>query len=532
MHEIIEAHPFIFERWRYYSTAVCQARADNLPIVLDSRPGKPVKERAVTALYNISSGQELGIYSSSMTEGLAGLLERVYYVAGEGGTWVRPPMPEVGFYKGSLRESVRGLYLYPVSNITVDEFVARYKGNKLACYQRARDEFNLYGFDERKHTFVGAFVKDERQSRGKAPRLIRPYTPVFNLIFGCYVYPLEKCLYSAIDDIYGGPTVTKGLNSSEVASAMRSKWDSFSDPVCLVTDMSRFDQHCSVDALNWVRDLCCQALRKGGADVRYFRRLWAMTVHSRGAVLCDDGLVKYKVDGTLNSGLSSTSLVGVTLVCLILRAYCMSVGVRHQLISAGDDTNIIIEKGDIGLMDGISAFCLRAGFTVKLDSLATEFESIDFCQSRPVFDGSVWVMVRNPRVVCTKDLLTSKVFRSERDLLAHTKAIGECGLSLAGGIPILDAFYRMLIRNSGGVVPCALERNGFYYLSKGMTRKNMSISDTARISFYRAFGINIWRQVAIEQYYDRVVLGHQLGREKSDFNPFHSDLSYAFEEEN
>lgn len=534
MQKIVEAHPLIFKRWSYVSAAIHQATSDGIDVKVIHRPGMPVRERSTCALVNITSGLELGVYESSVNEGLAGLLERVFYVADGAGGWKRPPVPEKGFWRLVMRKAVAGSYFYPVARLSVDEFLSRYKGAKLTTYTRARDELEIFGLSPKKHCFVGAFVKDERQKFGKAPRLIRPFSPVFNLAFGTFVYPLEKCVYGAIDKLYRGPTVTKGLNGSEVAQALRSKWDEFGDPVCIITDMERFDQHCSEDPMAWVEWLCCQSLYKTNCEMSEFRRLWKHTVHTRGMVLCDDGVVPYSVHGTLNSGLSSTSLCGVAIVCYLLRAYCVSVGLRHQLISAGDDTNIIIDRCDLAKMSGLPAFCLRAGFTVKIDGVVDVFERIDFCQSRPVWDGSQWVMCRNPSVVTTKDLLVSKLFRNSGDRRAYMGAIADCGISLTGGLPVMQSFYLMLKRNAMGAAPCALERNGFYYLSRNMSRIISEPSDESRISFYKAFGINIWRQLELERYYDHVVVsGEQLVSEIDCRSSLISrDLFHAFTEEN
>jgi len=523
----------MFKRWSYNSDAIHQARSDALNVRLVHRPGMPVRERFTSALLNITSGLELGVYESSVNEGLAALLERVYYVADGLGGWQFPPRPEEGFWRTVMRRVTRGSYFYPVSRLSVDEFLSRYKGAKLTTYLRARDELESFGFIPKKHCFVGAFVKDERQIFGKAPRLIRPFNPVFNLTFGTFVYPLEKCVYGAIDALYGGPTVTKGLNGSEVACALRSKWDSFGDPVCLITDMSRFDQHCSPEALDWVRWLCCKALYKTRCEVGEFNKLWRHTVNTRGMVLCDDGVVQYSVDGTLNSGLSSTSLCGVAIVCYLLRAYCDLVGARHQLISAGDDTNIIIERRDLPNFAGLASFCLRAGYTVKIDGVVDVFERIDFCQARPVWDGADWVMCRNPMVITTKDLLVARKFRNSIERRAYMGAIADCGLSLTGGLPIVQSFYTMLKRNARGAAPCTLERNGFYYLSRDMSRCVRSPSDESRISFYKAFGINIWRQLELERYYDSVIVSDVQLVSETDcrFSLISRDLFHAFAEE-
>jgi len=209
------------------------------------------------------------------------------------------------------------------------------------------------------------------------------------------------------------------------------------------------------------------------------------------------------------------------------------VGVRHQLISAGDDTNIIVERRDLGRFDGLSAFCLQAGYTVKIDGVVDVFERIDFCQSRPVWDGQEWVMCRNPAVVTTKDLLVTRRFRNSKEMRAYMGAIADCGLALTGGLPVMQSFYTMLKRNSRGIAPCALERNGFYYLSRDMSRRVREPTDESRISFYRAFGINIWRQVELERYYDSVVVSDTQLVSETDLRSslVSRDLYNAYSEE-
>ena len=528
MWQIIAAHPCVYERWEYSSTAVDQARSDNLPIQVRLRPGLPRGERVVTALLNISCGLELGIYKSTVQEGLAGLLERVFYVKNEETKgWMRPPSPQRGKLQAVFQGMVRDCKFTPVCEISVEEFLSRYKGQKLSIYQRAAEELKVHGFDRKRHTAVVAFVKDERQQRGKAPRLIRPYSVTFNLLFGCYIYPLEKAVYRSIDGLYRCPTVTKGLNSLEVASAMRRKWLVFFDPVCIITDCSRFDQHCSVEALREAKKFCKLFIKRGGGDLAEFDQLWEMTVKSSGVVACDDGSIKYRVDGTLNSGLSSTSLCGVLIVCSLLRHICSEAGVEHQLISAGDDTNIILEKRDLHkVLPLLKPMALDCGFTLKVDGVVDEFESIDFCQCRPVFDGEEWVMVRNPASSIPKDLLSSKRFRRDLERLAHMRAVADCGLALTGGLPVLQSFYCMFRRLAGDVPVAVLERNGFYHLSRNMTRGVRVVSDEARLSFYKAFGVDYHTQLALEGFFDHVIGDAKMsGGEIDERFSFHSDLT-------
>jgi len=198
----------------------------------------------------------------------------------------------------------------------------------------------------------------------------------------------------------------------------------------------------------------------------------------------------------------------------------------HQLISAGDDTNIILEKADLDrVLPLLKPLALQCGFTLKVDGVVDEFELIDFCQCRPVYDGCEWVMVRNPSTCIPKDLLSSKLFKTDLERLAHMRAIADCGIALCGGLPVLQSFYMMYRRLAGDVPKAVLERNGFYHLARNMQRGVSTVSDDARISFYKAFGICVDNQMALEGYFDRVsCCANKLGGEIRDYS-FHSDLT-------
>jgi hypothetical protein len=83
-------------------------------------------------------------------------------------------------------------------------------------------------------------------------------------------------------------------------------------------------------------------------------------------------------------------------------------------------------------------------------------------------------------------------------------AVGEGGVSLTGGIPILQSFYCCLERGSGGLRlrDDPTMETGWWYLSKGMNRKVSRVSSQARFSFHLAFGICPDLQIAVEEYYD------------------------------
>jgi hypothetical protein len=141
-------------------------------------------------------------------------------------------------------------------------------------------------------------------------------------------------------------------------------------------------------------------------------------------------------------------------------------------------------------------------------------EEVEFCQSRPVYVGGTYRMVRDPRVTLDKDLCVVKPVQHRKDWQFYRRAIGLCGLCLAGDMPILGCFYDMLVRGTStadcvkaqsnsrrrGVRELQLE-TGMQYLALDMKHKWSIPSPQTRASYYFAFGIPPDLQVAVEKIY-------------------------------
>ena len=109
------------------------------------------------------------------------------------------------------------------------------------------------------------------------------------------------------------------------------------------------------------------------------------------------------------------------------------------------------------------------------------------------------------------------VIRGWRALLGFTGCkgqageVGKCGLSLTGGLPVLDAFYSALIKASEGADTTRIRNDptfetGMSFMAKGMNRTGKAIEERTRFSFYLAFGIQPDQQILWEQYYKSIDL--------------------------
>jgi len=205
------------------------------------------------------------------------------------------------------------------------------------------------------------------------------------------------------------------------------------------------------------------------------------------------------------SGDMNTAMGNCIIMCGLIYTYARERKVPVQLVNNGDDCVVIISRRHLARFEhGLIDWFREMGFTMKVEDHVDVFEKIVFCQMQPVFDGSKYVMVRNPAVSIAKDAISIKPLDSKTMYEKWLGAVGEGGVSLTGGIPILQSFYLCLERGSHGrrLKDDPTMETGWWYLSRGMARKVSKVRDEARFSFYLAFDIPPDLQIAVEEYYD------------------------------
>jgi hypothetical protein len=117
-------------------------------------------------------------------------------------------------------------------------------------------------------------------------------------------------------------------------------------------------------------------------------------------------------------------------------------------------------------------------------------------------------MVRKVLRAISKDCLSMVPLDTAGGCLKQLTAVGECGLALTSGIPVLQAYYNMFVRSGRGLRGKFNPRNLAYGLSAGdgLVKNVVMVDDESRYSFWLAFGVEPDMQVALEEYYDSVVI--------------------------
>jgi len=476
-----------------------------------SRNGQTGKSRRFVVTTGATREHRLGVFNNNVSSVGRAFTER-YFFCKEGDEF-RPALTVDPRYlrTAGLRDfRDRVMAEMPhLPRLSSKECVATWSGQKRKLYEAA--ELSLVKDpvcvdDARLHSFV----KFEKQNLDKAPRIINPRSPRYNLELARYLKHAEKHFYVAINKAFGArtrATVIKGFDADVSASILRDKWDQFGDPVAIGIDASKFDMHVSVPALNYEHSFY-KRLFPGSGMLSWLLRL---QLRNHGRAFCDDGNVKFSMIGTRSSGDINTSLGNCIIMCALIYDYMQYIGVDFELANNGDDAVIICERKHLRLVEvGLANWFRRRGFAMVVEEPVFEFEELEFCQTHPVWVGQGWRMVRNWDAVITKDPMCLISVQNDKVLRKWYGAVGECGRILNAGVPVHMAFYQAYERIGTKADEKFIRhifKNTSMLQNMGKRLRSSVVTPEARASFYFAFGILPDYQQALESTMEQFMVG-------------------------
>lgn len=455
----------------------------------------------------------IGIHDRDVATLHRGVVERVFGVIRDGEYGPTPqPLVRVSTELGPFRSQV-ALCVGRACTGTREDFVNTYRGRKRTIYEAASASLNGKPV-ERQDASGKVFVKVEKTNftlkRDPAPRVIFPRDPRFNVEVGRRLKFIEHRVYSAIGKVFGGTTVCKGLNFTQRGELLWRRWRSHHRPVAVGLDMSRFDQHVSVQMLQYEHGLYNMIFR----DAELARLLqWQLT--NRGVGYCPDGKLRFVKRGTRGSGDMNTALGNCFIMCAMLWYIRTKRGLSFSLCNDGDDCAVIMPQSELhAFMMGIDGVFLSFGFQAKVDYITSCFERIEFCQCHPVFVDGHPRMVRNPRKALSSDICSTK-FQDLRSTSVYLGAMGVCGGVLSSGVPVYQDFYTSMRRcgdtgSSHRILSKDVELGNYGFTRAAIMESSdlcISLSPvvaSTRLSFWRAFGITPDEQAELEAHYRSV----------------------------
>lgn len=473
------------------------------------------KQRLITQIGRVAPPSQLAVHDNSVVNCNRALRERVYFVkSGDGFT--KPPIPRPDSVQ-SLEQFRKKLSrcVSRIPALSWELFPSRYKdARKRNIYKNA--DLSLHDTPLSIHdSYVKGFVKDEKLNlmikSDPVPRAILPLSPRLNIVEGSIISHREHAVFEGIDQVFGQRTVMKGLNAEEKGRVIAEKCGRFAKFAAFSIDMSRFDQHVSVlmnqFENNVLVDTCCTPQER-----RELAKILSWSIRSEGRMEGNDGKVNFSREGGRLSGCMHTSLGNIIIMCAMFWTFMQQFGnIKWDYINDGDDCVLFIESKDVHkVQPKIEGYFLGMGFTAVVEDVVYDIEKIDFCQSRPVWDGEGYLMCRNPHTALIKDTMCLKRIDNESNWGSWVRSVAESGISGFAGMPIFQSFYELYSRSSEGFKINKLHRvdGGLKLATKGMHRKAKPIDESTRYSFWLAWGVLPEAQIHTEEMFSTMHLSY------------------------
>jgi len=444
------------------------------------------------------------------------LKERLFYIPA-GDQWVPRPTHECGAVLSMLSRPMEALRKFARKTHPMDrlEYSLNYSGQKQVRYLKATESLNRTGI-LRKHGDLKFFMKFEAYNltakSNPSPRGINPPSDEYLVELGRYIKPIEKRIYKALRDLFGFTVVLKGYNNQTRGKIISEYWREFDNPAGLAADASKFEQSVSAECIEVEKLVYSQYYSDGVVE-----KLMGWQKQYKGKGSTTDGYLSFKIGGVRASGMPNTALGNCLLSCLMAHRLFQILAIsKYRFVCDGDDVHFIMEQRDVDrFRDYAKSYYHDLGFRMKMEKTVNVLEHIDFCQSRPVKVNGTYMMVRNVINALSKDSLSKKPLDNRKIFERWVSAVGQGGLSMTGGIPIMQEFYMAYIRSSNGAAPLVGDPvQADYDRGPKMFRTYEPVAEETRYSFWLAFGIFPDHQRAIESYYREFSLEFGVNEEE------------------
>jgi len=374
-----------------------------------------------------------------------------------------------------------------------EQILEWYSGAKRRQFEAARDSLRRDEFDPKVDGRVSMFLKADKyhDPEVKAPRCIQFRNKRYCLRLARFLNPIEHAVYQILDD-NDTRVIAKARNSEERAADLWKKWQSFSDPIALCCDHSKFDAHVGRELLEAEHRFYLDSIRKVDGK-QELKELLKCQLVNKG--ITRNG-TKFVTVATRMSGDMNTGLGNSVLNTAMLNSWLGEAKVHGSVYVDGDDSVVIVERTDLYKLS--LDWFERFGMRTKVE-IADEFELVEFCQSRPIWNGRSYRMIRNPlRVLARLPWVTRKF--APHMVPQYLASVGRCELALGSGYPVLQYIGNSLAALSDAKTMRSLD---VFYAARrerfGPDRAILRpVTPEARNSFARAWGISVAEQLRLE----------------------------------
>jgi len=335
---------------------------------------------------------------------------------------------------------------------TREEVVATYSGRMQRRYQQALvdlEDEELGELDAR----ISAFIKGEKfnpLAKMSKPRMIMARTPRFNLELARYLKPLEKALWSRWKVGRGGVKPSrvsgKGLNGPRRAALLARKMEDVGECVVFEVDGKAFEAHVTPQQLAAEHSVYRAAYPRD----RYLEWMLSFQKVLSGRTA---GGIRFtrpgaRASGDYNTGLGNTMLMGAIVDAALDRIEtALGRTFRATYLADGDNCLLFVEISVGAAVREMFADATREVSAQELvvESPTTILEEVTFGQSKPCVVPAGLTMVRDPFKTLSGAFAGYRHYGSVKFGLRLMKAIAQCELTLALGVPVLEPYFAAVL---------------------------------------------------------------------------------------
>jgi hypothetical protein len=380
-------------------------------------------------------------------------------------------------------------WVRPLERVSYDHVISHANSSKRKRLEAARESLETKPFEEF-DARVKMFLKPDKDEKTKytTPRCIQYRSKRYCLPLATFLIPIEKMAYTWTD-ASGSPIFAKARNLVQRGTDIHDKMSQFLDPVAISLDHSKFDSHCNVDLLKVEHQFYLDCFDQD----RFLKKLLNLQLNNVGYT--KNG-TRYITRGTRMSGDQNTGLGNSLINYAMTKALEAKLKIKMCYYIDGDDFIIFVERKHEKLITPL--WYEQFGMKTKLDSAAVQMEHIEFCQTRPVFNGIGYTMVRNPRRMIAR-LPWVVGTKHPRYIRNYLTSIGLCGMSLGMGLPVEQYLGNTLAQLGGKYIATSQHYSANKMPMKPYKARVVEPSYLVRLSYADAWDIPITEQLELER---------------------------------
>lgn len=380
-----------------------------------------------------------------------------------------------------------------------------YSGRLGRRYDEAERSLRVDGALRKEDWYLRPFLKAEKGCgviKGAKPRLIFPRSPRYNLMLASRLKPFEHWVWGRLTARWVtrggvGRVVGKGLNPVQRANLIVRKMANLDDCTVMEVDGKAFEAHVGPASLAAEH----RVYRAGFPGDRRLEWLLRRQEVLEGTLPCGARFSRpgARASGDYNTGLGN-SLVMLAAVTGVLYTY----KIPFDVLVDGDNALLFLRARDLGrVVSNLYADVLReCGQELTLERPTTVLEEVRFGRSAPVRVGGGYRMVRDWKSVLSGGLSSHRWLKEPRFVPEWIRGVASCELSLARGLPIVQAWALSLQAVWGGPEGVREHPHTDLIFKGGWfagPEEALPVSLETRESYSRAFGVSPEEQLAMEE---------------------------------